>query len=133
MFESLVANAISSRLSQVLKNIDAERLKIGIWKGEVVLKDLELRTDCLDGAGLLPFLRELLLLVVALVRTAPVRCDSADICGGGCRASALAASRLRSFSADLHSMEISSQQTGDHPDAEDGDNDSHERQRESRW
>lgn len=68
MFESLVANAISSRLSQVLKNIDAERLKIGIWKGEVVLKDLELRTDCLDGAGLLPFLRELLLLVVALVR-----------------------------------------------------------------
>ncbi len=35
MFESLLSNFLSSRLTQFVKHIDTENLKVGIWKGEV--------------------------------------------------------------------------------------------------
>ena len=35
MFESLVANVLSSRLTQFVKRIDTEKLKLGVWRGQV--------------------------------------------------------------------------------------------------
>jgi hypothetical protein len=57
MFESFVANLLSSRASQFLKHVDNEKLRVGLWKGEVVLEDLELyvpapawqKSPCMPG------------------------------------------------------------------------------------
>jgi vacuolar protein sorting-associated protein 13A/C len=52
MFESLLANLLTSRAAQFIKHIPQEQLRVGVWRGEIVLDDLELRSDCLDGLGL---------------------------------------------------------------------------------
>jgi len=52
MFESLLANFLTSRAAQFIKHIPQEQLRVGVWRGEIALDDLELRADCLDGLGL---------------------------------------------------------------------------------
>jgi vacuolar protein sorting-associated protein 13A/C len=52
MFESLLANLLTTRAAQFIKHIPQEQLRVGVWRGEIVLDDLELRPDCLDGLGL---------------------------------------------------------------------------------
>jgi vacuolar protein sorting-associated protein 13A/C len=52
MFESILANFLTSRAAQFIKHIPQEQLRVGVWRGEIVLDDLELRPDCLDGLGL---------------------------------------------------------------------------------
>lgn len=52
MFESILANFLTSRVAQFVKHIPQEQLRVGVWRGEIVLDDLELRADCLDGLGL---------------------------------------------------------------------------------
>jgi hypothetical protein len=52
MFESILANFLTSRAAQFVKHIPQEQLRVGVWRGEIVLDDLELRADCLDGLGL---------------------------------------------------------------------------------
>ena len=52
MFESLLANFVTSRAAQFIKHIPQEQLRVGVLRGEIVVDDLELRADCLDGLGL---------------------------------------------------------------------------------
>lgn len=52
MFESILANFLTSRAAQFIKHFPQEQLRVGVWRGEIVLDDLELRIDCLDGLGL---------------------------------------------------------------------------------
>ena len=52
MFESILANFLTTRAAQFIKHIPQEQLRVGVWRGEIVLDDLELRSDCLDGLGL---------------------------------------------------------------------------------
>ena len=52
MFESILANFVTSRAAQFIKHIPQEQLRVGVLRGEIVVDDLELRSDCLDGLGL---------------------------------------------------------------------------------
>lgn len=52
VFESLVVDLLNKYLGQYVKNLDASQLKIGIWGGSVVLKDLELKDTALDELDL---------------------------------------------------------------------------------
>jgi hypothetical protein len=52
MFESFLANFLDSRAAQFIKHIPREQLRVGVWRGEILLEDLELRADCLDGLGI---------------------------------------------------------------------------------
>eukprot|EP00111_Clytia_hemisphaerica_P024656 TCONS_00072678-protein len=52
VFESLVADLLNKYLGQYVKNLDASQLKIGIWGGNVVLTELELKDTALDDLDL---------------------------------------------------------------------------------
>ncbi|KAL4867000.1 hypothetical protein BDV12DRAFT_172003 [Aspergillus spectabilis] len=48
MLEGLVANLLNRFLGIYVKNFDARQLNIGIWSGDVKLRNLELRREALD-------------------------------------------------------------------------------------
>src|SRR5271155_4659204 len=48
MLESLVANLLNRFLGMYVKNFDPKQLNVGIWSGEVKLRNLELRREALD-------------------------------------------------------------------------------------
>jgi vacuolar protein sorting-associated protein 13A/C len=48
MLEGLVANLLNRFLGMYVQNFDAKQLNVGIWSGDVKLKDLELRREALD-------------------------------------------------------------------------------------
>ena len=48
MLEGLVANLLNRFLGMYVKNFDAKQLNVGIWNGDVKLRDLELRREALD-------------------------------------------------------------------------------------
>lgn len=48
MLEGLVANLLNRFLGMYVKNFDAKQLNVGIWNGDVKLKNLELRREALD-------------------------------------------------------------------------------------
>lgn len=48
MLESLVANLLNRFLGMYVKNFDAKQLNVGIWSGDVKLRDMELRKEALD-------------------------------------------------------------------------------------
>jgi vacuolar protein sorting-associated protein 13A/C len=48
MLEGLVANLLNRFLGMYVKNFDAKQLNVGIWNGDVKLRNLELRKEALD-------------------------------------------------------------------------------------
>ncbi|KAF1991838.1 vacuolar protein sorting-associated protein 13 [Aulographum hederae CBS 113979] len=48
MLESLVANLLNRFLGMYVQNFDPKQLNVGIWSGDVKLRDLELRREALD-------------------------------------------------------------------------------------
>jgi len=48
VLESLVANLLNRFLGMYVRNFDPKQLNVGIWGGDVKLKDLELRREALD-------------------------------------------------------------------------------------
>ena len=48
MLEGLVATLLNRFLGMYVKNFDANQLQVGIWNGEVSLKNMELRREALD-------------------------------------------------------------------------------------
>ena len=48
MLEGIVANLLNRFLGMYVKNFDAGQLNVGIWSGDVKLRDLELRREALD-------------------------------------------------------------------------------------
>lgn len=52
VFESLVADLLNKYLGEYVDNLDRSQLKIGIWGGDVVLKDLCLKQSALDELDL---------------------------------------------------------------------------------
>jgi vacuolar protein sorting-associated protein 13A/C len=48
MLESLVANLLNRFLGMYVRNFDAKQLNVGIWSGDVVLRNLQLRKEALD-------------------------------------------------------------------------------------
>ncbi|KAK6464505.1 vacuolar sorting [Scheffersomyces coipomensis] len=48
MFESLVANLLNRFLGSYIENFDPKQLNIGIWSGDVKLKNLRLKKESLD-------------------------------------------------------------------------------------
>ncbi|CCE63509.1 hypothetical protein TPHA_0F00220 [Tetrapisispora phaffii CBS 4417] len=52
MLESLAANVLNRLLGAYIENFDPAQLNVGIWSGDVVLKNMKLRKDCLDSLDL---------------------------------------------------------------------------------
>ena len=52
MFESLISYLFANWLSTYFANLTREKLRIGVWSGEVVLTDLELRRNALEALEL---------------------------------------------------------------------------------
>ncbi|KAI1625793.1 hypothetical protein EDD37DRAFT_625576 [Exophiala viscosa] len=48
MLESLVANLLNRFLGMYVKNFDPKQLNVGIWSGDVKLRNLELKREALD-------------------------------------------------------------------------------------
>ena len=48
MLEGLVANLLNRFLGMYVKNFDARQLNVGIWNGDVKLRNLQLRREALD-------------------------------------------------------------------------------------
>jgi vacuolar protein sorting-associated protein 13A/C len=48
MLEGLVANLLNRFLGMYVQNFDAKQLNVGIWSGDVKLRNLELRREALD-------------------------------------------------------------------------------------
>ncbi|KAK5142504.1 Vacuolar protein sorting-associated protein 13 [Rachicladosporium monterosium] len=48
MLESLVANLLNRVLGMYVRNFDPKQLNVGIWSGDVTLRNLELRREALD-------------------------------------------------------------------------------------
>ena len=48
MLESLVANLLNRFLGMYVQNFDPKQLNVGIWSGDVALRNLELRREALD-------------------------------------------------------------------------------------
>ncbi|CUM64753.1 uncharacterized protein PRCAT00002364001 [Priceomyces carsonii] len=48
MFESLVANLLNRFLGSYVENFDSKQLNIGIWSGDVKLRNLKLKKESLD-------------------------------------------------------------------------------------
>lgn len=48
MLEGLVANLLNRFLGMYVKNFDPKQLNVGIWSGDVKLRDLQLRREALD-------------------------------------------------------------------------------------
>ena len=51
VFESIVVSVLNSTLGQWVEGLDADALKISVFKGEVVLRNLELKESAFDGLG----------------------------------------------------------------------------------
>ena len=54
MLESVLASALNKYLTPYVENCDPKQLNIGIWKGDVVLEKLKIKSDALTSLGL-PF------------------------------------------------------------------------------
>lgn len=52
MLESLAATLLNRVLGSYVKNFDPTQLNLGIWSGDVKLRNLELKKDCLDSLDL---------------------------------------------------------------------------------
>jgi vacuolar protein sorting-associated protein 13A/C len=52
MFESVVSDLLVKYLGKYIRNLDSKNLSLGIWGGDVVLKDLEISPDALAGFNL---------------------------------------------------------------------------------
>ncbi|CAR29401.1 ZYRO0G07810p [Zygosaccharomyces rouxii] len=52
MLESLAATLLNRLLGSYIENFDPTQLNVGIWGGNVKLKNLKLRKDCFDGLHL---------------------------------------------------------------------------------
>lgn len=52
MFESILLNVLNRTLGKYISNLEYNQLKVGIWSGDVVLKDLCLKKDALDHLSL---------------------------------------------------------------------------------
>lgn len=52
MLESLVANILNRTLGAYVENFDPNQLNIGIWSGDVTLKNLKLKSESLDKLDL---------------------------------------------------------------------------------
>lgn len=48
MFESIVATLLNRLLGAYIENFDSKQLNIGIWSGDVRLKNLKLKKESLD-------------------------------------------------------------------------------------
>ncbi len=48
MLEGLVASLLNRFLGMYIRNFDPKQLNVGIWSGDVKLRDLELRREALD-------------------------------------------------------------------------------------
>jgi vacuolar protein sorting-associated protein 13A/C len=48
MLEGIVANLLNRFLGMYVRNFDAKQLNVGIWSGDVKLKNLQLRKEALD-------------------------------------------------------------------------------------
>ncbi|EDW02215.1 vacuolar protein sorting-associated protein 13 [Drosophila grimshawi] len=52
VFEAVVADVLNKVLGDYIENLDHKQLKIGIWGGDVVLKNLKIRGNALDDLDL---------------------------------------------------------------------------------
>ncbi|XP_017837309.1 vacuolar protein sorting-associated protein 13 isoform X2 [Drosophila busckii] len=52
VFEAVVTDVLNKVLGDYIENLDHKQLKIGIWGGDVVLKDLKIRENALDDLDL---------------------------------------------------------------------------------
>ncbi|XP_042203320.1 vacuolar protein sorting-associated protein 13-like isoform X2 [Homarus americanus] len=52
MFEGIVSEVLNRALGQYIENLDASKLKFSIWRGDVALKDLEVKQSALDELNL---------------------------------------------------------------------------------
>ncbi|VVC40207.1 Hypothetical protein CINCED_3A023147 [Cinara cedri] len=52
VFEKLVADILNRFIGEYVENLDSSQLKIGIWGGDVVLRNLKLKETCLDSLDL---------------------------------------------------------------------------------
>ncbi|CCH62015.1 hypothetical protein TBLA_0G00680 [Henningerozyma blattae CBS 6284] len=52
MLESLAATLLNKLLGAYVENFDPNQLNVGIWSGDVTLKNLKLKKDCLDNLNL---------------------------------------------------------------------------------
>ena len=48
MLEGLVSNLLNRFLGMYVRNFDPKQLNVGIWSGDVKLRNLELRREALD-------------------------------------------------------------------------------------
>ena len=48
MFERYLSEALAIHFGQYIENFDADKVKISVWNGEVILKDLKLKRDALQ-------------------------------------------------------------------------------------
>ena len=48
MFERYLAEALASHFGHLIENFNADKVKVSVWNGEVVLKDLKLKRHALD-------------------------------------------------------------------------------------
>lgn len=85
MLEGVVANLLNRFLGMYVKNFDAGQLNVGIWSGDVKLRNLELRREALDQLRLplnvvTGFLGELTLSIPwSNLRGKPVKVDIQDV------------------------------------------------------
>lgn len=49
MFERYLTDAVASHFGHVVENLDADKVRLSAWSGELVLKDLKLRNNALDA------------------------------------------------------------------------------------
>ena len=52
MFEELVSSLLSRYLGKWIKDLNSEQLSLGIWEGNVELRQLEIKGDALNGLNL---------------------------------------------------------------------------------
>lgn len=52
VFESIIAEVLNKVLGAYVENLDQSQLRIGIWGGDVILKDLVLKSTALDELDL---------------------------------------------------------------------------------
>jgi len=58
MFERYLAEALATHFRHIISDFDSDKVKISVWNGEVVLRDLTLKQDALqqlEGGSDLPF------------------------------------------------------------------------------
>jgi hypothetical protein len=49
MFERYLTDALTTHFGHVIENLDADKIRLSAWSGELVLKDLSLRPDALNS------------------------------------------------------------------------------------